>query len=85
MEMMKKVTTTSEIVPLAMGGDLVGGSGRCRIQVLHVDAMGSKRVSGEQAGDRRASLGHVSLAPEGFPGIETFCTGESGRRTCGTK
>ena len=52
MEMMKKVTTTSEIVPLAMGGDLVGGSGCCRIQVLHVDAMGSKRVSGEQAVDR---------------------------------
>ena len=52
MEMMRKVMTTPEMVPLAMGGDLVGGSGRCRIQVLHVDAMGSKRVSGEPAVDR---------------------------------
>ena len=48
--------------------------------MLHVYAMGSKRVSGEQASGRRASLGHVSLAPEGFPGVETFGTGESGQR-----
>ena len=48
--------------------------------MLHVDAMESKRVSVEQAVDRRASLGRVSLAQKGFPGIETFGTGESGRR-----